>query len=114
MPNDCARSGHDEIEPLARFLLGVSLFLSQRLDDAELALKHALDGYSTIGDRCGTGRSTATLGVVALLRGDWSHAGESLERALSILADEGDGWGQGLVPHLPRADREGFRPRARR
>ena len=72
-------SGDDGIEPLARFLLGVSLFLSGQLDPARQSLSRALDLYSASGDRCGTGRSTATLGVVAFFGGDWPRAAAVLE-----------------------------------
>ena len=88
--------GDDGIEPLARFLLGVSLFLSGQLEQAHESLSRALELYSAAGDRCGIGRSTATLGVVAFFGGDWPRATAILEQALALLAAAGDRWGQGL------------------
>jgi len=84
------------IEPLARFLLGVSLFLSARLDEAELELARAAELYGALSDRCGSGRSSATLGVVAFFRSDWQAATDMLERALATLTAEDDQWGEGL------------------
>ena len=46
-------SGDDGIEPLACFLLGVSLFLSGQLEQAQESLSRALELYSAAGDRCG-------------------------------------------------------------
>jgi non-specific serine/threonine protein kinase len=89
-------AGDDGIEPLACFLLGVSLFLSGQLDPARKSLSHALDLYSAAGDRCGTGRCTATLGVVAFFAGGWSRATAILEQALALLTAAGDRWGEGL------------------
>jgi predicted ATPase len=89
-------SGDDGIEPLACFLLGVSLFLSGQLDQARKSLSRALELYSAAGDRCGIGRSTATLGVVAFFGGDWPSATAILEQALALLTAAGDRWGQGL------------------
>jgi tetratricopeptide (TPR) repeat protein len=89
-------AGDSGIEPLACFLLGVSLFLSQELDDAQRWFSRALGQYSAIGDGCGTGRSTATLGAVAFFRGDLPRATELLQQALVVLTTEGDRWGQGL------------------
>ena len=89
-------TGDDGIEPLACFLLGVSLFLSGQLDPARQWLSRALDLYSAAGDQCGTGRSTATLGVVAFFAGDWPRATAVLEQALALLTAAGDRWGQGL------------------
>jgi DNA-binding CsgD family transcriptional regulator/tetratricopeptide (TPR) repeat protein len=90
------RGGEAGVEPLACFLLGVSLFLSDQPGEAERSLSRALELYSAAGDRCGTGRSTATLGVVAFFRGDGPRATRLLEEALAVLAAEGDRWGQGL------------------
>jgi non-specific serine/threonine protein kinase len=89
-------TGDGGVEPLACFLLGVSLFLSQQLDEAQQWLVRALELYSAAGDGCGTGRSTATLGVVAFFGGDWQRAAGILQQALALLAAEGDRWGQGL------------------
>ena len=88
-------SGDGGIEPLACFLLGVSLLLSQELDDAQRWFSQALELYAAIGDGCGTGRATATLGNVAFFRGDLPRATGLLQRALAILTAEGDRWGQG-------------------
>jgi predicted ATPase/DNA-binding CsgD family transcriptional regulator len=89
-------TGDGAIEPLATFLLGVSLLLSDELDEAQRWFSRALELYSAAGDGSGTGRSTATLGNVAFFRGDLPRATELLEQALTILAAEGDRWGQGL------------------
>jgi predicted ATPase/DNA-binding NarL/FixJ family response regulator len=89
-------SGDGGIEPLACFLLGVSMLLSEELDGAQRWFSRAHEAYSAIGDGCGTGRSTATLGNVAFFRGDLPSATNLLEQALAILIAEGDRWGQGL------------------
>ena len=95
LPTACG-SGDDGIEPLACFLLGVSLFLSGQLDPARQSLSRALELYSAAGDQCGIGRWTATLGVVAFFGGDWPRATATLEHALALVTAAGDRWGEGL------------------
>jgi predicted ATPase len=77
-------TGAPGAKPLALFLLGVSSFLSRQLDEAERCLSRALELYSEAGDSCGTGRSTATLGVVAFFRGDWPQAAERPSRTCTV------------------------------
>jgi len=89
-------SGNGGTEPLACFLLGLSLLLSQQHDDAQRRFSLALEAYSAIGDGCGAGRSTAALGIVAFFRGDLPRATGLLQQALATLTAEGDRWGQGL------------------
>ena len=84
-----AGASDEAIEPLACLLSGVSLFLSGQLDPAHESLSRALDLYSAVGDWCGTGRSTATLGVVAFFGGDWPRATMILEQALALQACPG-------------------------
>ena len=108
-----ARARASGIEPLARFLLGVSLFLSARLDEAERELERAAELYGALDDRCGNARSSATRGVVAFFRGDWQAATDLLERALATLIAENDRWGEGLChTYLGLSAREAGRSQA--
>ena len=108
-----ARAESAGVEPLARFLLGVSLFLSARLDAAERELARAAALYDALGDRCGGGRASATLGVVAFFRGDWEAATDLLGRALTTLTAEEDRWGEGLChTYLGLSAREAARAHA--
>ena len=88
--------GDAGIEPLACFLQGVSLFLSDELDAAGRFLNRALELYTSAGDGCGIGRSLATLGVVAFFGSDWPAATAHLGQALALLTAAEDRWGQGL------------------
>ena len=89
------RQGEPSLEALARWLLGISLSLSQRLEESERMARAALELFRAQADEAGVGRSTSLLGFVAVRQGDVSEAEELLERALVILAAAGDVFGQG-------------------
>jgi non-specific serine/threonine protein kinase len=89
------REPEPSLEALVRWLLGISLTLSYRLDDSEGMARSALELFQAQGDEAGEGCSTSLLGFVAVLRGDFTAAGDLLTRALSILASAGDVFGAG-------------------
>jgi DNA-binding NarL/FixJ family response regulator len=89
------REREPRLEALARWLLGISLALSQRLDESALMARSALDLFRAQSDEAGEGRSTSLLGFVAVLRGDLAAAPELLEQALAILTAAGDVFGSG-------------------
>jgi hypothetical protein len=89
------REPEPSLEALVRWLLGISLTLSYRLDDSEGMARSALELFQAQGDEAGEGCSTSLLGFVAVLRDDFTAGGDLPTRALSILASAGDVFGAG-------------------
>ncbi len=69
-------------QPRLNYLLGVCAWRRWELDTSRLMLEQALAGFEVRGDAVGTGETLAHLAHCLALSGDFTEAGEAIQRAL--------------------------------
>ncbi len=90
-----AELGEDGLLGWAATFLGLTDVLAGRVESGRRRLESAQRIHRDHGESVGESRATGVLGLAYAIEGEYTHARELVDAALSTCIGEGDRWGEG-------------------